>query len=580
MAAWNAPRNVAPWGRMAGLIMLVVASHEKTSLLPVRPRGATIAARASALALLLGHAACTPEGPAAAADDGAAETAVAQPLTVAPAVLAPDGAPHDRFGFSIAISGDTLIVGSPDHDHETSSPHAPGEGIKNQGAAYVFVWDGITWRFQQELLAPLADRAENNQFGHSVAISGDTAVVGAPATNHPGKPGAAYVFVRYGNVWHPELPPLTLHEPDDRFGWSAAMTEDTLVIGALSTELNSLGQPEVRAGSAHVFQGGGPLWAHSDELRPFWGEPEDHFGHFVAVSGKTIVVGAPADDDESTHQTNRGSAWVFEYDEFSTLLQHPATPWQGWRTVKHLSPPDAQPDDRFGTSVAVSGDTVIVGARRDDPGDPDDDEDGSHKGSAYVFDRGSGAFDDFEGKLVAAEGAANSNFGWSSALSGDTAVIGAYYDGDDESGAVHVFTRAGTAWVERTPKLVAPDVTGAHFGASVALSGCKIAVGATWAGQQGTRAGAAYVFTPATEEDEWPCNKVKEPSSGGDGPSEPTGTAVPSPSVKKTRSFYSCAAAPADTGSPPLPLVLASALALAALPRRRARRSRAGAEQP
>ena len=194
----------------------------------------------------------------------------------------------------MAIDGTTVVVGARRADGD-------GEGEGDQGSVYVFVPSGIVWIQQQKLVA--SDATADDQFGYSVAISGETVVVGAFFDDGAAgfDQGSAYVFVRSGIVW--------------------------------------IQQPKLEAGDAAAG---------------------DLFGHSVAISGETIVVGAPAD---SAPVMNQGSAYVF------------ARSGMVWSQQPKLLAGDAAIEDQFGTSVAISGETIVVGAP----------ETGSAQGSAYVF---------------------------------------------------------------------------------------------------------------------------------------------------------------------------------------------------
>jgi hypothetical protein len=199
----------------------------------------------------------------------------------------------------------------------------------------------------------------------------------------------------------------------DWFGFSVALFGDTAVVGAVRDDENGL-----HSGSAYVFRYDGSDWVEDTKLMPSDGEYSDSFGFSVAVSGDTAVVGAPGDDDNGS---NSGSAYVFRYDG------------RNWVEEAKLTSSDGAASDFFGHSVAVSGDRSMVGASRDD-------DNGTKSGSVYVF-RYNGSNWVEEAKLTASDGAAEDKFGCSLAVSGDTAVVGADHDNDNgsDSGSVYVF---------------------------------------------------------------------------------------------------------------------------------------------
>ncbi len=335
-------------------------------------------------------------------------------------LTAPDGLPGDRFGWSVAISGDTIVVSSVWDDVDTKV---------DQGSAYVFTRTAGRWTEQAKLTA--SDPVSFAQFGFSVAVSGDVAAIGAahslvePQEEQYGvaPPGSAYVFARTGGTWtqQKKLTP-TDRFLDDGFGTRVAIDGDTLVVGA------SGGQ-----GAAYVFGRTGGTWDQQKILTAPTRAAGDEFGFWVAVSGETVVVGALGADGTYTDQ---GKAYVFTRTDGN------------WGEPFTLEASDAQKDDLFGRSVAVSGDTVVVGAEYDDIGPKiallgDLDRVNENQGSAYVFKR-SGESWPQKAKLTGSDSSARDLFGVSVAVSGDTAVVGASFATVSEGpipaqGAAYVF---------------------------------------------------------------------------------------------------------------------------------------------
>jgi uncharacterized repeat protein (TIGR01451 family) len=378
-------------------------------------------------------------------------------------LLASDGAADDYFGRSVSVSGDTAVVGA----YQYAYPDPTGAG-----AAYVFVRAGTTWSEQQKLLA--SDGAAGDFFGNSVSVSGDTAVVGAPGHDAPGgtDSGSAYVFVRSGTTWTEQQKLLGSDDfTDDAFGWSVSVSGDTAVVGAYLDD--TLGGTD--AGSAYVFVRSGTTWTEQQKLLAPDGAAGDNFGRSVSVAGDTAVVGAAGDDTPGG--ANAGSAYVF--------VRSGTT----WTEQQKLLASDGLMDDGFGESVAISGDTAVVGAEADDTG-------AANKGSAYVFVR-SGTTWTEQQKLLASDGAGFDFFGHSVSLSGDTAVVGAYADdilAATDAGSAYVFVRSGTTWTQQQ-KLIAPDAASDdQFGGSVSISADTAVVGAEFDDTPGTDAGSVYIF--------------------------------------------------------------------------------------
>ena len=320
-----------------------------------------------------------------------------------------------------------------------------------------------------------SDGAGGDEFGYSVSVSGDVAVVGACLDDDNGSDsGSAYVYRWNGTSWAQEPNKLVASDGawGDRFGWSVSVSGNVVVVGAYDDDDNGS-----YSGSAYVFRWNGTSWAQEpNKLLPSDGAGGDRFGWSVSVSGDVAVVGAYGDDDNGT---DTGSAYVFRWNGTSWVQE-----------AKLLASDGAEFDD-FGRSVSVSGDVAVVGA-------PYADENGSDSGSAYIFARNQGGPDNWGQvtELLPSDGAADDYFGWSVSLSGDVALVGAYMDDDkgSESGSAYVFRWNGTSWVEQ-PKLLASDgAADDEFGLSVSVSGNVAVVGAYYDDDKGTDSGSAYVF--------------------------------------------------------------------------------------
>ena len=388
------------------------------------------------------------------------------------------GAANDEFGVSVAIDGDTAVVGA----------YRSGNG-----AAYVFVRDGQgVWKRAGTLTA--SDGATDDEFGISVAVDGDTAVIGANKDDDNGvDSGSAYVFTKPVSGWADatETAKLTasVGAADDEFGISVAVSRNIVVVGARGDDINIDGTDETDVGSAYVFvkpttSNGWADWDNSDyetaKLTASDSAAEDEFGTAVAVDGETIVVGAPGDDSDE------GSAYVFVRS---------VTGWATGDQTAKLTASDGAAGDEFGTSVAVDGDTIVVGA----PGDDSDE------GSAYVFVRpGTGwATGNQTAKLTASDGAAGDEFGISVAVDGATIVVGSW--GEDEgytgvavtnAGGAYVFALESGVWSEELDLFAYDGNTRNHFGWSVAVAGETVLVGSP-GDNDASRVESAYLIDVA-----------------------------------------------------------------------------------
>jgi uncharacterized repeat protein (TIGR01451 family) len=336
-------------------------------------------------------------------------------------LTASDAAAGDRFGSAVAIDGDTIAVGSIFAD-------VGAEG--NAGKVYVFTRSGSTWTEQQILTA--SDFKSSDNLGASVAIDGDTIVSGANSYDLPGvmDAGAAYVYVRTGTTWA-EQQKLTASVPTafDRVGFSVAIDGDTIIAGAPSDPVQA---SPGNAGSAYVFVRSGSVWTEQQKLTASDGALFDRFGLAVGLSGDTALVGAPLSDTPTISSV--GSAYVFT---------RTGSTWAQTQKLAHTDfDPELEADDRFGDSVAVSGNALVVGADMDDTSLST----GTNRGFAYLYTR-SGAAWAAQKQLSASDGAPQDFFGSSVALGGDTVVVGASRDNvPDAAGEI---VDAGSAYVYR-----------------------------------------------------------------------------------------------------------------------------------
>lgn len=318
------------------------------------------------------------------------------------------------------------------------------------------------------------DGAAGDDLGHVVALCGDTLLVGAPNDDEGGTDrGAVFVFERFGPSWIQTAKLVASDGADaDRFGFRVALDGNVAVVGALSDDAPTF----FDSGSVYVFErGGGGTWTETAKLQA---SDEFHghlFGIGVDVEGDRIAVGACMLTTFELFAFGNGRAYVFERQG------------GGWVESQILAAGDGQAGDRFGSSIALSGDRVVVGAESDRDAGPD-------TGAAYVFDLVGGTWTE-TGKLTAGDAGAGDLLGQALDVEGDTVVVGALTDdhsGVTDAGSVYVFERAGTAWLE-TAKLVARDATPHdRLGRSVSIDGELIASGTDQG--LGTGSGSLHVF--------------------------------------------------------------------------------------
>lgn len=451
----------------------------------------------------------------------------------------------NEFGVSVAIDGDTLVVGAFREDSNATGVNGnqADKSAVDSGAVYVFVRNGATWMQQAYLKA--SNSGAGDEFGVSVAILGNTIVVGAPrerstatgingdqADNEAPFSGAAYVFTRSGTVWSQQayLKPSNTNAVDF-FGTSVAISRDTLVVGSPGEDSSATGvngnqadNSAVGSGAAYVFSRNGATWTQQAYLKATNAQTNDQFGASVAVSGDVLVVGAPGEDSAGTGSSGQqgdnsapesGAAYVF--------VRIGAT----WLPHAYLKASNTDPGDRFGTSVAVSNGTLVVGApferslARGIDGDQADNNtfprDGT--GAVYVFTHNGVAWVQ-QVYVKPSNSGFTARFGNSLALAEDTLIVGAFLEasnaigvnGDqlnllaEGSGAAYLFSRVGTAWSQQAYLKSSNTARNNNFGFSVAISEGTAVSGAFGESSSATgvngdqadnsavSAGAVYVF--------------------------------------------------------------------------------------
>lgn len=373
-------------------------------------------------------------------------------------ILPDDGDADDLFGKAVAISDNYAIIGAP-QDEENGA---------FSGSAYIFVKIGDNWVQQAKLAAN--DAATLDQFGGSVSISGEYAIVGATGADHlVVDAGAAYVFKRTGNSWSQEAKlvgsdvSVYIH-----FGGSVSIFGEYAIIGAKEDDDNG-----TSSGSAYIFKRNGTNWEEQSKILADDGDNFDQFGIRVGISHEYAIVGARY---EASNGNLAGAAYIFHRDDTT------------WNQQAKLLASDGGPDDNFGSAVAISGDLAIVGSPQNGPSSPD-------SGAAYIFVRNGSNWSQ-EAKLAANDGDIEDRFGSSVAISGALAIVGSPRDNDQGSvtGSAYIFGRTGNSWTQQG-KLTAFDAAPFDaFGVSVGISGKTFLVGAASNDDNGFESGSAYVF--------------------------------------------------------------------------------------
>ena len=376
-----------------------------------------------------------------------------------------------QHGNAVAVYGIRMVVGAQ-HDGTTAL---------NAGAVFVYRAFGGVWIQEAKLLA--SDGIADDQFGYSVAIYGDTIVVGANQANASlPNSGASYVFSydRFNLTWVQQQKLTAIDgTSDDQFGNSVGIDGEVLVVGSHFADRPTASS----AGAVYVFRRSGTVWTQVQKLLstagPF-GVFGQYFGESLAFRGGKIVIGATGDNSP---ETAAGSVYVFVEISGSYVLQ------------EKLTIPNGTNGDNFGCSVAIEGNTLIGGAREDSTiiGQ-------AALGAAYVY-QFNGTNWVSQGKLIASDGATTDRFGWSVAVTGNVIAVGSRNDdtvaGGADAGSAYLFTRFGTTWTQVQKLALTDSSPGARFGSSIALtSDANLIVGASdKALTAPIGQGAVYYFT-------------------------------------------------------------------------------------
>jgi hypothetical protein len=435
--------------------------------------------------------------------------------------------PGDVFGWSVAIHDDKMVVGAPNEQSSATGINGTQDdnSATTSGAAYVFVREGNTWRQQAYL------KASNTQgisqygvggalFGYSVAIHGDTIVIGAPWERGKSRgvngdqsdadidfTGAAYVFVLSGGTWNQQAyikpsntPQQSPPDHNFQFGEAVAIFDDTVAVGALTEPSGAVGingnQSDTSkpfSGAVYVFQRSGGSWTQQAYIKPSNTDENYNFGAKVALSGNTLAVGAPGESSSTTGVNGSmsangapfsGAAYVFVRNDSS------------WSQQAYVKASNTGEGDRFGLGLALDGDTLVVGApqERSNAFGVNGDQLNNlwlDAGAAYVFTRNGSTWTQ-QAYLKASNTGFRDRFGSAVTLKEDSLFIGAptewsnatgvdsnQLDNSAEgAGAVYQFRRQAGEWQQVSYIKASNTDPGDNFGFALAVSGDHLAIGA------------------------------------------------------------------------------------------------------
>jgi drug/metabolite transporter superfamily protein YnfA len=424
------------------------------------------------------------------------------------------------FGYSVELDGDTLVVAAQGED-STVPGAVDNTDAEDSGAVYVFTHSDGNWTQQAFLKASNAETYDH--FGSSVALDGDTLVVGAQgedstlpggeSNNEASGAGAVYVFTRSNGIWSQQaFLKASNAGANDSFGVNVALAGNTLVIAAMGEASTLLGGESNNdasyAGAVYVFARSNGSWTQQAFLKASTVDQYDNFGASIALDGNTLVVGANGEDSTAAGGENNngdseaGAVYVFTHSNGS------------WSQQDFLKASNAEAGDYFGGSVAMDSDTLVVGVRGEDStaAGGESNNDATDSGAVYVFTLSNGHWSQ-QDLLKASTADTHDYFGASVAVNGDSLVVGASGEGStaaggdnndaDTAGAVYTFSRSNGIWTQQDFLKASNAQASDYFGGSVALDGDTLVVGAigessTAAGGESNndvdKAGAVYVW--------------------------------------------------------------------------------------
>lgn len=390
-----------------------------------------------------------------------------------PALLRCRMALIDSVVFGILIGSSGCHSAEPLKQGDGGSPQ--GDSGPPQGDSGPSQGDSCSPNLQEAATLLPAEAVANEHLGFSVAASGDNVAVGAKDSNRSQflQSGAVIVFERdKAGAW-PQSAVLIPSDAQagDNFGFSIALSGNVLAVGAPFSTVS-----DIQTGAVYIFnKAADGRWVESVKLGSPSGGAFDIFGQSVAIDGDRLVVGAFQAGDEQ-----QGTVFVYERDG------------SDWRLDATLQASDGMPNAKFGIAVAVFGDRILVGAESDShlvPGG----------GSAYVFEKTSQGWSEIS-KLLPADPDRADFFGFSVALSQDSAVVGTYLKkdaGGNTVGAAYVFRNTGLAWMQQEKIVPSDAMPGDEFGMSISIANNIMAIGAPRNDGAAPNAGAVYLFQQA-----------------------------------------------------------------------------------
>ena len=366
-------------------------------------------------------------------------------------ITASDGASGDRFGRSVSIYEDTIVVG------------AYNKNINSKGSVYIFEKnsDG-NWEEIQKIMS--SSIFSNDNFGYSVSIYEGTIVVGAHT--YYNNRGSAFIYEKNSDGNWEQKQKITASDgkTNDNFGYSVSIYEDTIVVGAY---FNDYG------GSAYIFEkNSNRIWEQKQKITASDGKTSDYFGRSISIYEDTLVVGADGDDDKGY---SSGSAYIYEKNSNGL-----------WNQIQKITASDEESYDYFGYSVSIYENAIFTATR-----------DSANMGALYVFEKNQiGNWEEIQ-KIRGSNIRRDDYFGYSVSIYEDTIVVGTIYNDfyKDKPSSVFIFEKNQDGIWNEIQKITASDGTkGDYFGYSVSIYEDTIVVGARYDDDKGVDSGSAYIF--------------------------------------------------------------------------------------
>lgn len=370
-------------------------------------------------------------------------------------IVASDRNNGDNFGYSVAISGDYIAVGAWKEDENSIG----GSTKMDAGSVYIFERDASgVWNEVQKIVA--SDRAIQDLFGHTLSIDGNYLLVGAlfededeNGMNTMTDSGSAYLFERDASGQWNEVQKIVSSDraSNDQFSYALSISGDYLTIGSPTEDEDELGMNTINSsGSAYIFERDGlGNWIEVQKIVASDRSDSDNFAYSIGISGDYIAVGSRRDDEDPSGMatlSNSGSAYIFERDGTGS-----------WNEVQKIVASDREANDEFGSSISIDMNTIVVGAFSEDE-DQFNSSTLNFAGSSYIYLRDVAGNWNEEQKIVPADREAGDYFGWKVNVSGNTILVSALYEEEDETG-FNTISQAGSAYLFSTCSATLASIT-------------------------------------------------------------------------------------------------------------------------